>query len=180
MVANKRPGSGRESARSRSLLTMLGAGLPAWACIFFFLGTLMLTGCASVDSRALITPQAAHQAAADLAENETDRATQMVSDVLYFGLSVPGGGEVPARQWRQFLREVVTPRFSEGLTVWDAKGQFRRSNGVIVKESTKVLQLIHPDDLEHEAAVTEIIETYKQMFKQESVMRVRSSVSVSF
>jgi hypothetical protein len=179
MVANKTPRFGRESAQSRGRFTMLGAGLPARVCIFLLLGTLILTGRASADSLVPFTPPATHQAAASFTENETGRATQMVSDVLYLGLSMPGG-EVSARQWRKFLREVVTPLFPEGLTVWDAKGQWQRSNGVIVRESSKVLQLIHPDDLEREAAVKEIIKTYKQMFNQDSVMRARSSVSVSF
>ena len=179
MVANKTPRFGRESAQSRGPFTMLAVGLPARVCIFLLLGTLIFTGRASADSLTPFTPPATHQATAGFTENETVRATQMVSDVLYFGLSIPGG-EVSARQWRKFLREVVTPLFPEGLTVWDAKGQFRRSNGVIVRESSKVLLLIHPDDLGHETAVQEIIKTYKQMFKQESVMRARSSVSVSF
>ncbi|MBV9833354.1 MAG: DUF3574 domain-containing protein, partial [Alphaproteobacteria bacterium] len=44
---------------------------------------------------------------------------------LYFGRNIPGGGEVSDAQWRQFLDEVVTPRFPDGLSVLDVYGQWK-------------------------------------------------------
>jgi starvation-inducible outer membrane lipoprotein len=41
---------------------------------------------------------------------------------LYFGRNIPTGGEVSDAQWRQFLDEVVTPRFPDGLSVLDVHG----------------------------------------------------------
>ena len=43
---------------------------------------------------------------------------------LYFGLAHPLG-KVSESQWQAFLREEVTPRFPDGLTVWQADGQWR-------------------------------------------------------
>lgn len=45
---------------------------------------------------------------------------------LYFGLGRPKG-MVSELEWQIFLRDDVTARFPGGLTVWDAQGQWRRS-----------------------------------------------------
>ena len=86
---------------------------------------------------------------------------------LYFGLAKPGGvKEVSADEWRSFLDGFVTPRFPEGLTVCDAYGQWRNDQGVVQKESTKLLILIHSgsaardkaiEAVKHEAAEAEVV-----------------------
>lgn len=106
-------------------------------------------------------------------------ASPMVSDTLYFGTSTPQGPVTP-EQWNSFLSAVVTPRFPEGLTVWDAKGQWKGKSGVVGKEGAKVLLLVHPDNPEADQAIQEIIDTYKKQFGQESVMKVRTPADVSF
>lgn len=100
-------------------------------------------------------------------------------DVLYFGTARPHG-VVGAAEWETFAREVITPRFPQGLTVWKAQGQWRDGAGAIVREDSYVLTLIHPGTPETERAIKEIIELYKRRFEQESVMRVESAVRVSF
>ena len=57
---------------------------------------------------------------------------------LYFGLSRPAG-TISERQWQAFLRDEVTPRFPDGLTVWEASGQWKRPNGHIRRKRAKVL-----------------------------------------
>ncbi len=103
----------------------------------------------------------------------------LVEDTLYFGLSTPQGPVTPD-QWNDYLSKEVTPRFPDGLTSWDAKGQWKDSSGTIGKEPTKVLLLIHPDNPTEDRAIQEIINIYKSEFHQESVMRVRSRPDVSF
>lgn len=100
-------------------------------------------------------------------------------DVLYFGTARPHG-VVGVEEWETFAREVITPRFPQGLTVWKAQGQWQGESGVVVREDSYVLILIHPDTPEAERAIVEIIEMYKSRFEQESVMRVESAVRVSF
>lgn len=103
----------------------------------------------------------------------------LVEDTLYFGLSTSQGPVTPA-QWDSFLNQEVTPRFPDGLTVWDAKGQWKDSQGVIGKEPAKVLLLVHPDTADEDKAVQALIDTYKREFHQESVMRARTRPEVSF
>ena len=103
----------------------------------------------------------------------------LVEDILYFGLSTSQGPVTPA-QWDSFLSQEVTPRFPDGLTVWDAKGQWRDSKGVIGKEPSKVLLLIHPDNAAVDKAIQAVIDVYKAKFHQESVLRVRSRPEIKF
>src|SRR5918993_5826829 len=63
---------------------------------------------------------------------------------LYFGLARPKGA-VTELEWQIFLRDEVTKRFPEGLTVWEAQGQWRTPAGTIDQERSKVLLLVHPD-----------------------------------
>ena len=59
---------------------------------------------------------------------------------LYFGGARPKGS-VSELEWQIFLRDEVTPRFPNGMTVWDAQGQWRGPQGEIAHERTKVLLL---------------------------------------
>src|SRR4051794_24508144 len=71
------------------------------------------------------------------------RATPMgdtVADRLYFGRNVRAGcatapgGTVTDSAWTAFVREVVTGRFPDGLTVYGGEGQWREPDGRIVRE----------------------------------------------
>jgi hypothetical protein len=103
----------------------------------------------------------------------------LVEDTLYFGMDKPNG-TVTAAQWNSFLSDDVTPRFPDGLTVWDAKGQWKDAKGKIDKEPAKVLLLVHPDSPAEDQAIQAIIDIYKKEFDQESVMRTRSESKVQF
>ena len=46
-----------------------------------------------------------------------------IRTTLYFGLSRPKGS-VSELEWQVFLRDEVTRRFPDGLTVWQAEGQW--------------------------------------------------------
>jgi hypothetical protein len=98
---------------------------------------------------------------------------------LYFGLNRKAGA-ISETQWRAFLRDVVTPHFPQGLTVWEAGGQWRRADGAIVKERSKVLLLVHDDSPSVHASITDIIERYKKSFEQESVLWETARVCAAF
>jgi Protein of unknown function (DUF3574) len=98
---------------------------------------------------------------------------------LYFGLSRPAG-KVSDRRWRAFLREQVTPRFPNGLTVWNASGQWKRKDGHIVREPAKVLLLVHKESPAADAGIRAIITAYKQSFQQESVLWETAQVCAAF
>ena len=103
----------------------------------------------------------------------------VVQDSLYFGTGKPDGA-VTTDEWTTFLETTVTPRFPQGLTVSQASGQWRGAEGSIIRESSHVLQLVHPDDATSEKSIGEIIAAYKARFQQESVLRVKTDACASF
>ncbi len=98
---------------------------------------------------------------------------------LYFGLNRKSGN-ITAGQWKAFLRDEVTPRFPQGLTVWEAAGQWRRADGTIIRERSKVLLLVHDGSAAVNAAIVSIIESYKRRFEQESVLWETARVCAAF
>ena len=106
--------------------------------------------------------------------------SSMVRDVLYFGRNRPTGGVVSDGEWRSFLNEVVTPRFPAGLTVVEAKGQWRGASGAVEEERAEILTLFHSGDDAPRRAVSEIINQYKERFQQEAVLRERTSACARY
>lgn len=95
---------------------------------------------------------------------------------LYFGREKPGGGEVTDAEWAVFLAEVVTAYFPDGLSVFDASGQYREPSGRIVRERSKRLVVIVFDSPAHRLRLDRIIDAYKTRFGQYSVFRVEQPV----
>jgi hypothetical protein len=103
----------------------------------------------------------------------------MRSELLYFGAAMPQG-TVSAEDWRGFVDEVVTPRFPDGLTAWQASGQWKPSRGAPVREASWVVSVVHWPDAKSETAISAIVDAYKTRFHQESVLRVSSDACVTF
>lgn len=102
-----------------------------------------------------------------------------VIESLYFGTARPGG-VVSDDEWKEFVNQVATPRFPQGLTSWSASGQWRGASGVIEREASYVLHVVHPDTEAGARGVAEIMREYRARFQQEAVLRVRSNACVSF
>jgi hypothetical protein len=102
-----------------------------------------------------------------------------VRTTLYFGLARPKGS-VSELEWQIFLRDEVTSRFPNGMTVWDAEGQWRGPAGKIGHERTKVLLLVHPQTEQARQAIRVVIDRYRKAFEQESVLWETSQVCAAF
>ncbi len=109
---------------------------------------------------------------------ECGTSASQVRTTLYFGLTRPKG-VVSELEWQLFVRDEVTKRFPEGLTVWDADGQWRTPGGSIDHERSKVLLLMHADTPAARRLVQEVIEKYRRMFDQESVLWESSRACVT-
>jgi hypothetical protein len=96
-------------------------------------------------------------------------AAMQVRTTLYFGLARPKGA-VTELEWQLFLRDEVTKRFPDGLTVWEAEGQWRTPAGSIDHEQSKVLLLVHADTAAARQSVLDVIEAYRKTFEQQSVL----------
>src|SRR5262245_61970836 len=96
-----------------------------------------------------------------------------IRTTLYFGLARPKGA-VSELEWQIFLRDEVTKRFPDGLTVWEADGQWRTPAGSIDHERSKVLLLVHADTPQARQSVQEVIGSYRREVEQDSVLWERS------
>jgi Protein of unknown function (DUF3574) len=99
---------------------------------------------------------------------------------LFFGLSRPNNSEVTEEEFQHFIDTKVTPRFPDGLTLINAKGQFKDSTGTIIQEDSKLLILLYPFNKASNQAVEQIRTDYKNEFQQQSVLRVDEQSCVSF
>jgi hypothetical protein len=102
-------------------------------------------------------------------------AEPFVRTELFFGAEKPDGSEISKDEFRRFLKEEVTPRFPDGLTLLTGTGQFRDSeNNRIVREKSMVLILFYPLAVSKESdeKIEQIRKAYKERFKQQSVLRV--------
>lgn len=104
----------------------------------------------------------------------------LTQSTLYFGLNRPSGPEITDTEWQQFIDNDVTPRFREGLTVFNARGQWLGHDGKLAREASKVLMLIHASDAESNRKIAALRQTYQSRFAQDSVMRIDQKVCVSF
>ncbi|HEY9650884.1 MAG TPA: DUF3574 domain-containing protein [Coleofasciculaceae cyanobacterium] len=112
---------------------------------------------------------------------DNDLVPEFIQADLFFGRDIPGGGEVSEAQFQAFVDSVITPRFSAGLTIFDADGQYLDSTGTIIKEPSKGVSLFFEDTQENETALDEIVAAYIQQFNQESVLLVvDEDVEVAF
>lgn len=105
---------------------------------------------------------------------------RLVRETLYFGASIPGGGEVDAGAWARFENEVLTPAFPQGYTVVDAHGKWRGNDGATIGESSRLVTIVHADDVAGTDAVRRIAQRYRETFRQEAVLHERSAVCVMF
>jgi hypothetical protein len=99
---------------------------------------------------------------------------------LYLGRGLGGDAVVSEEAFQDFLAEDVTPLFPDGLSVIDVAGQFRDSEGTIVREPTKLLILLVPDVASVAPDLETIIAAYKERFDQQSVLHAEQPVCVAF
>lgn len=130
----------------------------------------LLGGCVAPAKTTVSAPAAG----ACPADNSMEQTT------LYFGLSRPAGKDITPAEWQQFVDRDVTPRFRDGLTVFDARGQWLGNDGNVAREQSKALMLIHGKDAKSEEGIEALRTIYKSRFAQESVMRVDRQVCVHF
>jgi hypothetical protein len=141
----------------------------------FTAAAAVVTTAVVLSAQSAVAPDPAPQVSIDSCGAAT--AAQLRT-TLYFGTTRPRGS-VSELEWQIFLRDEVTRRFPEGLTVWDAQGQWKNSMGFIDQERSKVLLLVHPDSTTARASVQEVIAVYRKLFDQESVLWETARVCVA-
>jgi len=103
-----------------------------------------------------------------------------VQTQLYFGLSKAKGVVTP-REWQRFVEREIVPRFPQGFSVADVRGAWLSEEAKrTITENSKLLIRVHDGTTADNAAIGAIIDSYKRMFAQESVMRIDQGICVAF
>jgi hypothetical protein len=107
------------------------------------------------------------------------RPTQVAE--LMFGRNIGGRLGVNEAEWSRFLDNEILSRFPKGLTVMNAAGEWRdEASNRIVREPSKVVQIVLPGQVDDIARLNEIAAVYKRRFKQHSVVMIVRPACVSF
>jgi mannose/fructose-specific phosphotransferase system component IIA len=99
-------------------------------------------------------------------------ASPLIQKDLFFGRNISSGGQVSEEQFQTFVDQIITPLFPNGLTIFDAEGQFRDSSGMIIEEPSKLVTLFVDDTPASQSGINQVVSAYLDQFNQESVLQV--------
>jgi uncharacterized protein DUF3574 len=100
---------------------------------------------------------------------------------LLFGRNIGDRLGVSEVQWERFVDREISPRFPDGLTVLDAKGEWRdTARHTIVREPSKLVEIVLPGKEDDADELEAIAQAYKSRFRQQSVGIVVRGACVSF
>ncbi|WP_114767647.1 DUF3574 domain-containing protein [Vibrio rhodolitus] len=88
---------------------------------------------------------------------------------LFFGLSIPSGGDVTNQQWQDFVDQQIVPKF-QGFNILDSMGYWQGE-----QENAKIVTILLTET--QIPLAREIAQIYAKQFEQDSVMLVLSSVT---
>ncbi|QJR14737.1 DUF3574 domain-containing protein [Usitatibacter palustris] len=104
------------------------------------------------------------------------RCRDQLVERLYLGGTTTTGVVIPEADFQRFVESEITPRFPAGLTIYAASGQWRGKDQAIVREPSRVVEIVHGGSSIEEAKLEEVAAAYKSRFTQEAVLRTRSLV----
>jgi hypothetical protein len=96
---------------------------------------------------------------------------RMLVAELFFGRDRAGHKLVSDREWADFLNTVITPNFSDGLTVFDGYGQWRNPETGVIGHSphVKIVLIAVKRSPDLPDRLNAVMEAYKTRFQQKSV-----------
>jgi len=101
--------------------------------------------------------------------------------MLFFGRSVPGGGQASDQDWQRFVQTVVTPALPNGFTEVDASGSWLSPAGHATRhEATKLLLVSLPASPGAMTPVQKVRAAYQARFHQQLVGMIVTPGCASF
>jgi len=100
---------------------------------------------------------------------------------LLFGRDINGRGPVTDAERASFMAAVVTPRFPDGLTTWDTRGQWRdAASGKTIQEDSFVIRIVAAATPETLTRLAQIRSAYTSQFHQDAVGLLFTHTCASF
>ncbi|AXG71292.1 hypothetical protein KORDIASMS9_03549 [Kordia sp. SMS9] len=97
---------------------------------------------------------------------------------LYFGLSKKNG-IVTEKEWNAFKVDYISKRFS-GYTEIQTKGFWTNPKGETVSENSRLIIYLNKGSKQDSLDIVYVINNYKQLFDQESVLKIDTPVRAFF
>ncbi len=145
------------------------------------IGLLALGGCANVAPKTTTATAVAPSLQGDAARPSVEIAWRRSELYFSVGDRADPTTRIDDARWQQFLDREVTPRFPDGLTVFDAYGQWLfRGRAAPERLDSKVLVILHPDVAGHRAKIDEIRSAWKAETGHQSVLWASQVSEVSF
>jgi hypothetical protein len=108
-------------------------------------------------------------------------ATRMTETVLYFGQSRPDGSMIHENDWNDFKEKHLSVAFSEGYSVVQIRGFWKDPvTDTLVTEPTYQVIYYHKPSAIISRKIDSLRLQYKQLFRQQSVLRVDKKVRATF
>lgn len=105
---------------------------------------------------------------------------QQVAELM-FGRKIGDRVAVSQAAWQSFVNTEITPRFPDGLTVIDTRGQWRDTKrNRIIQEPSKLVIIAIAGSAEDDEKLGQIAAAYKTRFSQQSVGIIVRPACVSF
>jgi Protein of unknown function (DUF3574) len=128
---------------------------------------------------ALLVLAATGEAGAQPSECRVGNPQQVAE--LMFGRNIGDRIGVSEAAWARFVDREITPRFPDGLSVVNIKGQWLDGERKrIMREPSKLVIIVLPGKPEDEQQLGAIVEAYKKAFRQQSVGIILRPACVSF
>jgi hypothetical protein len=160
----------RSEVRQNSSKVLPEGAAMRWIFLPISMCSAVMTGCVTSSP-----PGAAHAGCGGVSGSALWARTE-----LYFGMGKPDNTFTTNDEYQHFIDEQVSPRFRDGFTVFEGRGQYLDPKGRMWREPTKVLVLMYPPDASKSTAIDQIRNAYKTEFRQEAVLRVDGTTCVAF
>jgi hypothetical protein len=109
------------------------------------------------------------------------RGAPMLQASLLLGRGIEGRAPVSRAEWEEFAATEVTPRFPDGFTVLDGRGQWRNPDtGALAREDSLVVLVVAAPGPETTRRLEETAAAWRRQFRQRSVGIVTAPVCAAF
>lgn len=106
---------------------------------------------------------------------------EFIQTELYFGLSIPGGKLIPDSAWNQFVQNEVVKIFPDGFTELDTKGKWLDTETKeLTSEPSRLITVVYKPGKFFSGRIDSLRNKYKNLFFQQSVLRVDKKAGISF
>jgi hypothetical protein len=105
----------------------------------------------------------------------------MIETHLYFGQSKPNGSMVSEEEWNKFKENEISRVFKEGSTIINTTGNwYDPESRKLISEPTYVVIYYYKKSALTSKQIDSLRNTYKNLFQQQSILRVDKKVIARF